>query len=104
MAYYLVHADPIEERLPELAEQLEEGAFEEMRPFGSTLTHSLKHARITPNGRAVWEEEDYCTPPLAQERSAVLDDYFTDIVVTPVERGEGWEQIEDLPRLLSRFE
>jgi hypothetical protein len=27
------------------------------------------------------EEEDYCSPPLAQERAAVLDTYFDDITV-----------------------
>jgi hypothetical protein len=48
---------------------------------------------------AVWEEEDYCRPPLAEERAAVLDDYFDQIEVEPVTPGEGWEQIERLPFL-----
>jgi hypothetical protein len=26
-------------------------------------------------------EEDYCSPPLAQQRAAVLDTYFDDITV-----------------------
>lgn len=104
MAYYLVHARPIDDRLPELAAKLQAGAFEKLRPFGKTLTHSLNNARIEEDGRAVWEEEDYCTPPLAQERRAVLDDYFTDIEVEPVDPGEGWQQIEELPRLLDRVE
>jgi hypothetical protein len=47
----------------------------------------------------VWEEEDYCRPPLAQEREAVLDRYFEDLSVERVERGSGWEQISDLPPL-----
>jgi hypothetical protein len=29
----------------------------------------------------IWSEEDYCSPPLAMEREAVLDRYFTDIKV-----------------------
>jgi len=48
---------------------------------------------------AVWEEEDYCAPPLAQERAAVLDDYFHDLRVEKVKEGEGWSKIEALPRL-----
>jgi hypothetical protein len=38
-------------------------------------------------------------PPLAQERAAVLDTYFTDLTIENVSRGEGWEQLEKLPRL-----
>jgi hypothetical protein len=48
---------------------------------------------------AVWEEEDYCAPPLAQERAAVVDDYFHDLRVEKVKEGEGWGKIETLPRL-----
>jgi hypothetical protein len=44
----------------------------------------------------VWEEEDYCVPPLAQERAAVLDEYFMNIEVQHVTRGEGWKKIEPL--------
>jgi hypothetical protein len=47
----------------------------------------------------VWEEEDYCRPPLAQERAAVLDMYFTNLSTERVKEGKGWEQIESLPRL-----
>jgi hypothetical protein len=47
----------------------------------------------------VWEEEDYCRPPLAQERAAVLDDYFDKLQVEPVREGEGWLRIEGLERL-----
>jgi hypothetical protein len=52
---------------------------------------------------AVWEEEDYCRPPLAQEREAMLDTYFRDLRVEPVQEGDGWEKIEDLPRLFPEF-
>lgn len=61
-----------------------------LSPFGATLSASLKNARIRMDGVAVWEEEDYCTPPLAQERAAVLDDYFQDLRVEKVKEGEGW--------------
>ena len=35
------------------------------------------------------EEEDYCTPPLAQERAVALDRFFERLSVTPVQAGEG---------------
>jgi hypothetical protein len=58
-----------------------------VRPFGATLSASLKAARIRKDGVAVWEEEDYCAPPLAQERAAMLDDYFHDLRVEQVKQG-----------------
>jgi hypothetical protein len=47
----------------------------------------------------MWEEEDYCEPPLAQERAAVLDRYFEELSVEPVFQGTGWALIQDLPAL-----
>jgi hypothetical protein len=41
---------------------------------------------------------------LAQERAAVLDDYFLDLRVEPVNKGEGWHRIKGLPRLFPEFE
>jgi hypothetical protein len=55
MAYYLVSARPLAPRMDDLEAKLIE--------------------------RAVWEEEDYCRPPLAQEREAVLDHYFEELSV-----------------------
>ena len=72
-----------------------------MRPFGRALTKSLEQARVAPDGRAVWEEEDYCSPPLAMERAAVLDRYFDDIRVEPVRQGGAWERVRELPPLWS---
>src|ERR671927_943207 len=97
MAEYLVHAVPLADRLPELARRLRAGEFRQMRPFGRALTEALEGARVAPDGRAVWEEEDYCSPPLAQERAAVLDTYFADLSVERVQHGEGWKRIEQLP-------
>ena len=98
MAYYLVAARPKPDRLPDLLSNLRERAYLTMRPFGRSLTYSLEHARLRDDGYAVWEE-DYRTPPLAQERSAALDEFFDDLEVTVVERGGGWARIEELPRL-----
>jgi hypothetical protein len=100
MAYYLVRAKPNPERLAELHAQLGENAFINLRPFGKALTYSLTEARSQPDGTAVWEEEDYCSPPLAQERAAVLDRYFDEIKVEQVNAGDGWKRIDRLPKLL----
>ena len=99
MAFYLVSARPVVNRLEELEAKLKQHAFLELQPFGRSLTASLEGARQLPDGTAVWEEEDYCRPPLAQEREAVLDRYFEGISVEPVERGRGWGPIEQLPPL-----
>jgi len=52
--------------------------------------------RLTPLRRIL---SPYCSPPLAQERAAVLGEYFQDLRVTAVQRNEGWAQIRDLPPL-----
>ena len=103
MSFYLVSAVPKHGLLEELGERLARGEFTALRPFGKTLTNSLRGARIQRNGVAVWEEEDYCNPPLAQEREAVLDAYFHDLKVEPVSEGEAWKRIVDLPRLFPEF-
>jgi len=99
MAYYLVRAKPKPERLWELSRQLQHNAFVGLLPFGKALTYSLENARSESDGTAIWEEEDYCSPPLAEERAAVLDLYFDGITVEPVNPGEGWKQIQALPKL-----
>jgi hypothetical protein len=99
MAYYLVRATAKPERLAELQAELARDAFIELQPFGEEVTRGLKGARVLEDGRAIWEEEDYCIPPLRMERAAVLDRYFDGIEVEPVERGAGWQHIQDLPRL-----
>lgn len=99
MAYYLVKARPDTALLPMLRERLRSGEIKKMRPFGTSLHESLENARIDQDGWAIWEEEDYCRPPLAAERATVLDTYFTDLSVQAVEEGEGWTRIEELSRL-----
>ena len=99
MAHYLVSARPVSGLLDDLASKLEQHAFRDLQPFGQALSTSLESARLLPDGTAVWEEEDYCRPPLAQERAAVLDRYFEGLSVEPVPRGSGWQRIADLPPL-----
>lgn len=97
MAHYLVKAKYHKDLLAELRSRLDSGEIRQMRPFGGALQYSLDNARLDPQGWAIWEEEDYCSPPLAQERAAVLDTYFTDLSVERVQEGEGWEEIDSLP-------
>lgn len=99
MTYWLVRARPRWDRLPELRARLDAGEVVRMRPFGEALDLGLRQARRDPDGWATWEEEDYCVPPLAQERAAVLDTYFDDLQVEAVPRGEGWRRIAGLPSL-----
>ena len=98
MAHYLVRAHPTQGKLDELEARLRDDAFVDLQPFGRALSRGLRGARVEGDG-AVWEEEDYCSPPLAEERAAVLDSYFESIAVEPVAKGEGWRRIESLPLL-----
>lgn len=100
MAHYIVRAQPDHDRLPELREKLQSGDVERLEPFGSELDQALRRARLDPeDGHAVWEEEDHCSPPLKEERAAVLEDYFDGITVEEVQEGEGWDRIDELPSL-----
>ena len=104
MAYYLVKAKYHRDLLAELRTRLDSGEINKMRPFGTALQYSLDHARLDPQGQdwVVWEEEDYCSPPLAQERAAVLNTYFTNLSVEKLQQGEGWERIESLSPLWNK--
>ena len=99
MAYYLVTAKPKSDRLRDLLGNLRKHFYSPKRPFGKAMTSALENARLREDGYAVWEEEDYCSPPLAQEREAALDEFFEELSITLVREGEGWEKIEGLPRL-----
>mgnify|MGYP001245928361 CR=1 FL=1 len=96
MAYYLVRAKP--HHLTELRAELDNGEIAKLRPFGSTMHASLLNARLDSEGFATWEEQCFCSPPLAQERS-VLDVYFTDLTTETVSHGVGWSKINHLPSL-----
>ena len=73
MAYYLVTAKPKSDRLRDLLSNLRKHIYSPMRPFGKAMTHALENASLREDGYAVWEEEDYCRPPLAEEHSVKQD-------------------------------
>jgi hypothetical protein len=59
---------------------------------------------IAKDGYAIWIEDDYCSPPLATEKEAVLDRYFNDITTDRVEcEEEGWNKINDKPMLWKKI-
>ncbi|MBV9625031.1 MAG: hypothetical protein JOZ14_13750, partial [Acidobacteria bacterium] len=98
MAHYLVTAKPKSD-LEELLGNLRKNKYASMRPFGKALTYSLRNARLREDGYATWEEEDYCSPPLAEERAAALDEFFEELSVASVRSGAGWQEINQLPPL-----
>lgn len=101
MAFYLVQAKLKKDRINELENKLIKDEFKHLQPFGKALTYSLANARLNQNGLITWEEEDYCNPPLAEEKAAVLNQYFTNITLQNVQKGEGWKTINNLPKLFS---
>jgi hypothetical protein len=104
MAFYLVKARLRKELLESLDGELSSGEILKMRPFGKSLQYSLENARIDTEDSdfALWVMEDYCSPPLAMEREAVLDQYFNDITVEKVNsEKEAWNRLKDNPLLWS---
>src|SRR5689334_11474778 len=62
-------------------------------------THLFAPKRATSRGSyATWEEEDYCSPPLAEERAVALDKFFEDLSVASVRAGAGWQEINHCGR------
>jgi hypothetical protein len=104
MAFYLVRARIRNELLKSLYEEMISGKISKMRPFGRTLQYSLENARIDSEDSnfALWVEEDYCSPPLAMEREAVLDRYFNNITVEPVESEVAWNRLNNKRRLWTK--
>jgi hypothetical protein len=96
MAFYLVKAKP-KSNIADLRYDMDHGMIHTLSPFGKSLQYSLENARLDDDGEyAVWIEEDYCSPPLAMEKEAVLDRYFDDIRVEVVSsKEEGWNKIKE---------
>jgi hypothetical protein len=70
-----------------LLENVRRKAYLSMRPFGKLMTYSLENARLREDGYAVWEDQDYCSPTLAEERAAALDQFFEELRAMPVRQG-----------------
>jgi hypothetical protein len=101
MTIYIVRAKPKKNLIKDLHKQLESGQISQLKPFGKALHHGLQNAKMNYNdGYAYWVEEDYCSPPLAMEREAILDKYFDDLSVEKVDEPQrGWERMRGKPLL-----
>ena len=100
MTHYLVSAKIKQGVAAEVRQRIADESFINMKPFGKTLARAMFQIRQAPvSGKVYWEEECYCSPPLAMERTAVLDQYFTEINAEQLSEGEGWARISELPIL-----
>ena len=75
----------------DLRQKLDDGSIAAQQPDGQEIVDSLHRAVVTPSGEVRWSEMCFCDPPLAHERSTVLDRYFDSITTEPV---EGYEQYD----------
>lgn len=102
MTYYEVRAKP-KENIYELRYDMDHGMIHTLIPFGKSLQYGLENAKLENDDNAVWIEEDHCSPPLAMEREAVLDRYFSDIKIQAIEsEEEGWNRIKDKKSLWNK--
>jgi hypothetical protein len=99
MASYLVRAKPKPGKLVRLRRKLDLGDIALMRGFGESLESGLKNAKRSAEGEVLWEQRSDSTPPLSQERRAILNEFFRDITVEEVAEGQGWEKIRHLEHL-----
>jgi len=65
--------------------KLTDGTISEQRPDGAELVASMERAVVNSQGQTEWSELCYCDPPLAHERTTVLDLHFDDIRTEPLE-------------------
>src|SRR5262249_60136888 len=96
MAIYLVSAVPKHGRLEELGERLARAEFMALRPFGATLSASLKDARIRKDGVAGGGGGGYFAPPPAPGSAAGPARYFPPPPPRKGEEGEGGGKNEAL--------
>lgn len=91
------------ESAAELRHRLDDGSIARQQPDGQEIVDSLRRAVVTDTGAVQWSEQCFCDPPLAHERSTVLDRYFNGLSTEPIddyERYEGepfLEYLESLP-------
>ena len=84
-----------------LKRKLDLGDIAQKRGFGDSHQSGLKNAKRSADGDVLWEQRSDSTPPLSQERRAILNEFFRDIAVEEVAEGTGWERIRRLEPLWS---
>lgn len=65
-------------------QKLSDGTIAAQRPDGAEIVASMKRAVVRDDGSVEWSEMCFCNPPLAHERSSVLDTYFVDMRTEPI--------------------
>ena len=75
----------------DLRRKLDDGSIAAQQPDGQEIVDSLHRAVVTHSGEVRWSEMCFCNPPLAHERSTVLDRYFDSITTEPVEGHEQYD-------------
>ena len=60
----------------EFLTRLTDGTIASQRPDGAELVASMQRAVVNDQGEVEWSELCYCDPPLAHERTTVLDHLF----------------------------
>jgi len=99
---YRVTARFRNERTIELFRLLTDGSIAAQDPDGREIVASLNRAVMTGVDVVRWSEMCFCEPPLAHERSTVLDRYFDSITTEPIgayEQYEGESFVEYLSKL-----
>ena len=76
---YKVTARFKEESAAEFLRELRDGTIARQKPDGSEMVDSMDRAVVKESGEVEWSEMCYCSPPLAHERTTVLDRYFDDL-------------------------
>ncbi|MCZ6789507.1 MAG: hypothetical protein O7D33_06155 [Chloroflexi bacterium] len=88
---YKVTAKFLDSKAGEFFQKLKDGSIQNQKPDGPEMVDSMRRAYIQESGLIMWSELCYCNPPLAHERSTVLDNYFTGIVTESI---DGYEEYE----------
>jgi len=88
---YKVTAKFIDSKVGEYYLKLTDGSIGNQKPDGPEMVDSMHRATIQKSGLIMWSELCYCDPPLAHERSTVLDNYFTEIVTEPIDDYDEYE-------------
>jgi len=88
---YKVTAKFYDDKVGEFYRKLTDGSIQNQKPDGQEMVGSMHRASIGESGLIIWSELCYCNPPLAHERSTVLDNYFTEITTKPIDDYEKYE-------------
>jgi hypothetical protein len=79
--------------------KLNDGSIANQRPDGAEIMASMERAVVNQDGGIEWTERCYCDPPLAHERATVLDAYFEDFLIEPVDAHRNFAGVPFLDRL-----